>query len=267
MTSFIFLIERIAFGLYILCAGGILFMARRLYEARKDLTNSQFKFERELALVRQATAITFGGLLIEFVIGVWAVANLMAPTLRDMQVGEGTDITGPTRFVTSTPAANAPVVLDTGGAVDNSNDPFATPQPTATAVGTIIPDAEDIVGCARDSAWMLIPGNGQLVFEATTIWGTASISNFAFYRFEIRVIGSGTDFAPLPGDYTTPVINGPLGDILPFQLPEGDYRFRLVVFDSTQTSRAVCEITIHISAPPPTPTPLSAAVASPTPSS
>lgn len=266
MISFVFLIERIAFGLYILSAGGILFMARRLQQARRDLAVSQFKLEREHALVKQANAITLGGLLIEFVIGVWAVAHLMAPTLRDMQVGEQIGGSGPTRFVTSTPGANAPVVLDTGNSTQAGPNPFATPPPTLTPVGTIIPDAPDVVGCPRDKAWMLIPGNGQLLFEATTVWGTASISDFAFYRFEIKPMTTGAEFAPLPGDYTTPVTDGPLGDILPFQLPVGDYRFRLVVFDTTQTVRAVCEVTIHISTPPPTATPIGGGVMSPTPS-
>ena len=47
MTSFVFLVERIAFGLYILSTGGILFMAYRLQQARRELTISQFKLERE----------------------------------------------------------------------------------------------------------------------------------------------------------------------------------------------------------------------------
>ena len=136
--------------------------------------------------------------------------------------------------------------------------PFATPIPTATPVGTIIPDAPSFVGCPRESAWLLVPGNGQLVFEATTIWGTASISDFAFYRFEIKSAVTGAEFAPIGGDYTTPVVEGPLGDILPFNFPVGQYRFRLAVFDNTQMMRAVCEVTIHISEPPPTPTPIGA---------
>jgi hypothetical protein len=257
ITSLVFFVEKIAFGLYILSAAGILLMAYRLQRARRELTVSQFKLEREHALVRQASAVTLGGLLIEFLIGVWAVANMMAPSLRDIQVGANTG-TGSTRerFVTSTPAPNPPVVLGGNAPVGDNVDIFSTPVATATPVGTIIPDAPEIVGCPRDSAWIFIPGNGQLLYEATTIEGTANISDFAFYRFEIKPMTSGAEFAPIGGDNTVPVVDGPLGDFLPFNFANGDYRFRLVVFDNTNMMRALCEITIHISDPPPPPTPL-----------
>ncbi|MCD4687101.1 MAG: hypothetical protein K8S97_14325, partial [Anaerolineae bacterium] len=98
--------------------------------------------------------------------------------------------------------------------------------------------------------------NGQLVFEATTVEGTANVSDFAFYRFEIKPARSGTEFAPIGGDYTVPVVNGPLGELLPFNFPEGEYRFRLSVFDNTNMLRHSCEITIWISTRPPTPTPI-----------
>ena len=63
------------------------------------------------------------------------------------------------------------------------------------------------------------------------------------------------------------MVNGPLGDLLPLNFERGDYRFRLTVFDNTQTLVALCEISIRISDPPPTPTPLAPAgqVVSPTP--
>jgi hypothetical protein len=267
ISELVFFIKKIAFGLYILSAGGILYTMYRLQQARHDLSESQFKLEREHALVRQANAITFGGLLMEFALGVWAIANLMAPTIRDIRLGGTSGGTASLeRFLTSTPANNPPVVLDTGGSNVEGPAPFATPVPTATAVGTIVPDAPDIVGCPRDSAWLLIPGNGQLLFEATTVWGTATISDFAFYRFEIKPMTAGAEFAPIGGDYTVPVVDGPLGDILPFNFPTGEYRFRVAVFDNTTMMRAVCEVTIFISGPPATPTPISASGATPTPS-
>ena len=265
MTSLIFFIERIANGLYILCIGGILLMAYRLRQARRELAVAQFKLEREHALVRQANAITLGGLLIEFVIAVWAIANIMAPTLRDIRLSDTTTTVQLQRFVTSTPVAGPPVSLgNVGGQVQGPNV-FATPVPTATPVGTILPDAVEPVGCPRDSAWLLVPGNGQLIFEATTVIGTASVSNFAFYRFEIKQDIAGAEFGVIGGNYTEPVVEGPLGEILPFGFAPGRYRFRLVVFDNTNMMRALCEITVHFSDPPPTPTPIGASAPTPSP--
>ncbi len=258
MTSLIFFVERISFGLYILCAAGILLMAFRLQQARRELAAAQFKLEREHALVRQASAVTLGGLLIEVMVGVWAVANIMAPAVRDLRVSpHSAQMTAPARFVTSTPAPNPPIALDAGGGVISGPAVFATPAPTATPVGTIIPGAPQIAGCPRDGAWLLVPGNGQLIFETTTFWGTANTSDFAFYRFELKPAVAGAEFAPI-GDYPAPVIDGPLGDFYPINFANGQYRFRLTVFDSTQTMRHLCEVTIHISDPPPTPTPIGA---------
>lgn len=259
MSSLVFFVEKIARGLYIISAGGILLMLYRLRRARHDLALAQFKLEREHALVRQASAITLGGLLIEFVIAIWAVANLMAPTLRDIQTGSSVGNAGvPEQFVTSTPAINPPVALDAGQSTGEEFVIFATPVPTATAVGTIIPDAPDIVGCPRDSAWLLIPGNGQQIFESTPIIGTATTGNFAFYRFEIKPSGNDQPFGVMGGDNTIPVVEGPLGELSPLNFAPGEYRFRLTVFDNTSTMRALCEVTIHITEPPPTPTPIGA---------
>ncbi|HML24375.1 MAG TPA: hypothetical protein PKD09_22155 [Aggregatilinea sp.] len=255
MNSLVFFVETISSGLYILCAAGILWMGARLLRARRDLALAQFKLEREQALVRRASAITLGGLLVEMLLSVWAISVFIAPEMRDLRVGGGTtsDIAAE-RFVTSTPAANAPLSLNTTPQSGSGSDEiFATPAPTATLVGTIMPDAGDIVGCPADSANIEIPANGQLIFESTTVIGTASISNFAFYRFEIKQDVTGAEFAPI-GDYDQPVTNGPLGDISPLNFAPGRYRFRVTVFDNTQWMRALCEITIFIGEPEPTPT-------------
>jgi len=268
MTSLVFFIESISTGLYIIGAGGVLWMAYRFLRARRELALAQFKLEREHALVRRASAITIGGLLVESLVGVWAISALIAPTLREMRVGGSTSDAGqPRAFITSTPIANAPVNLNVNPLEGQDEQQiFSTPQPTATPVGTIIPDMPQAVGCAEDAAWIHIPGNGQLLFEATTVWGTANVSNFSFYRFEIKPAQPGAEFAPI-GEYTEPVVDGPLGDLLPINFPRGDYRFRLTVFDNTHTLVALCEISVRISDPPPTPTPLAPAgqVVSPTP--
>lgn len=257
MTETVFFIEQIAFGLYILCVGGLLFVAYRLSRARRELVIAQFKLEREHAQVRQASAITYGGLLIEFMIAVWAITNVMAPTLRDIRLDASINPEHALdRFVTSTPGANPAISLGGGNTGPEGLALFATPVPTATPVGTIVPEAPDIIGCPKDNAWLYIPGNGQLLFEATTVEGTANVSNFSFYRFEIKPARGDAQFAPMGGDYTVPVVNGPLGELLPFKFPEGEYRFRLSVFDNTNMLRHSCEITIWISTRPPTPTPI-----------
>ena len=130
MTSLVFFVEQIALGLYILCAGGILLMAYRLLRARRELALSQFKLEREQALVRQASSITLGGLLLETLVGVWAIANLMAPTLRDAELsGVRQTASRPERFVTSTPGVNPPIALDAGQPIGSGEQALFAPRP------------------------------------------------------------------------------------------------------------------------------------------
>lgn len=255
MNSLLFFIETISTGLYILFGAGVLWMLYRLLRARRDLSLSQFKLEREQALVRRASAITLGGLMLEMLLSVWAISTFVAPTVRDLRLSDANQPgAGLDQFVTSTPAANAPLSLNATPQEGEAGDTiFATPAPTMTLVGTIMPDAGDPVGCPEDSAYMHIPANGQLIFEATTVIGTASISNFAFYRFEIKPDEAGAEFMIL-GDYDQPVEDGPLGDIIPLNFTPGRYRFRLNVFDNTQWLRATCEVTIFIGEPEPTPT-------------
>ena len=257
ISSLVFFVEQIAFGLYILSAGGILFMAYRLQRARRELGVSQFKLEREHALVRQASAVTLGGLLIEFVIGVWAVANLMAPTLRDMSLG-----TADRRLNSKnlSPARPRPIRRWrwVGAARQGNRSTFLPrlcrlPHPWAP----LSPMPRRSWAARVKAPGFIFRATGSCSTRPPPIIGTATTSNFAFYRFEIKSQDNpGAEFAPIGGDNTVPVTEGPLGEILPFNFANGEYRFRLVVFDNTTMLRASCEITIHISDPPPTPTPI-----------
>jgi hypothetical protein len=113
------------------------------------------------------------------------------------------------------------------------------------------------VGCDTPNATLQVPGNGMIVFEPMLVRGTAYTDNFSFYKFELSGAATGGNFAPVPVDGTNPVQEtGDLGQFVPAFYEPGEYRFRVVVFDTTNTVRAVCEMTIFISEPIPTPTPL-----------
>ncbi|MFP4321519.1 MAG: hypothetical protein ACLFTK_03615, partial [Anaerolineales bacterium] len=113
-----------------------------------------------------------------------------------------------------------------------------------------------------DQANIRLPGNGQVIYETESIIGTANIADFGYYRFEIRNLETGGDFGVIGGassDYTEPVTDGPLGTIVPQNFAPGEYRFRMVVFDTAGVSRAACEITLFMSDHIPTPTPIGGA--------
>ncbi len=267
MLNLVFFVEQIAPGLYILCGLGILWWGVAYFRARQALAGAQFELERELGQYRVKNAITGIVVSIELGLAVVALATVVAPTLRAHPPQITSAITGPeeTPFVTAVPGAlpgsGTDVPSFAEGAVipelesELNLQPFATPTLTPTPVGTIIPDVPPPIGCDTPDAQLIIPANGMVVFEALTIIGTANTTDFAFYRFELN--GPSTNNSPAKlSEYTIPVVDGALGQIVPSLLIPGEYRFKLAVFDITNTQRASCELTIIISEPIPTPTPL-----------
>ncbi len=266
MINLAFFIEQIAPGLYILCGVGIVIALRAVILARRQLQSAQFELEKELARFRVDNAVTAVVLLIQLALAVVAISLVVAPTLRAQppQTGAPIAVAVETPFTTAIPgsilAGTPPPDFAQGVEIPGLEDelnlaPFATPTLTPTPVGTIVPDAPPAIGCDSPEAQMRIPANGMIVFEAINIVGSANTANFAFYRFELNGPQTNNVWAKL-SEYTVPVVDGVLGQLIPSQLTPGEYKFRLNVFDITNTPRASCTHTIFISAPIPTATPI-----------
>src|SRR5216683_6196492 len=176
MTRIVYFIENIAPGLYLLCAFGVLLSARLLMVSRGELRIAEFELEREIARRRQAAAITRTLFLIEVILAVYAIANVIAPALRnDVLPGDPLRSAGPTTgpFYTSTPggsggnsAIEAMMASVTAERINNdSGQPIlATPTISPTPVGTINPDVPKPLGCDTPGATLEIPANGQVIF-------------------------------------------------------------------------------------------------------
>ncbi len=278
MTRLVFFLEQIANGLYLLCAAGLLLSVRSLLISRRELWAAEFELEREQALRRQASAITWMLGLIEIALAVYAIATVVAPTLRsDVIAG---DISAQSAFedvplVTSTPGGDGSILNDQGtpigddsigammltvtaAAAAGSGGPIIiiTPTLAPTPVGTIIPGMPTPIGCTSPDAWLEVPANGQVLFDSVTVRGTANTDNFAFYRFEVSGPSTGGQFAPVGGDKTAAVTKiGALGQLVLSPFQQGQYSFRLAVFDNTSALRASCTVQVMIGSRPPTTTP------------
>lgn len=266
MIALVFFTEQIAIGLYILAGLGVLVSLRSLVLARQQLGAAQFELQKELANFKVANATTAVLIFIEIGLGVLATAEVIAPTLRANppkavtvieRVAEAPFVTAaPGSVLVGTPPPNFAEGVEIQGIEDELNlAPFATPTLTPTPVGTIVPDAPAALGCDTPDARLSIPANGMIVFEAVNVVGSANIPDFAFYRFELNGPETNNVWAKL-AEYTVPVIDGNLGQLVPSQLMPGEYKFRLMVFDITNAPRATCAITIFISEPIPTATPI-----------
>src|SRR5258707_7272533 len=109
LTRVVYFIENIAPGLYLLCAFGILLSSRSLMLSRGELHAAEFELEREFARRKQANAITQTLGLIEVILAVYAIAHVIAPTIRSDILPAGSPVNAaPTNapFFTSTPGGN-----------------------------------------------------------------------------------------------------------------------------------------------------------------
>jgi hypothetical protein len=266
MANLVFLVDQIATGLYILLGALLIFMVWRLGKARQSLRSSQYELERTLARERRDGALTAVILVAELLLMVIGLTQVVAPALRrtmDLSAAVA-QVADDGVFYTPTPQPlTGDFQVDTSGVVLGEVNPadqiLPTPTLTPTPVGTIIPNSPAPIGCDTPNAQLEVPANGMLIFEPVVVRGTANAENFAFYRMELKGESTFGNFAPLPGDGTTPVTElGELGQFVPSFYAPGEYRFRLMVFDLTNTVKASCEVTIFISPPIATPTPFAA---------
>lgn len=261
MSSLLLLIRSIAPGMYILGVLGLLRGLTWLLAAQGELRYAQFPLERNMAERLGGKGITLMLISLQLTALIWLLANPFYRQWESTVQGEQEAQEAESQdrvFTTAIP------VLESGGGLTVPTAPpegpgiIRTQPPSPTPAGTLRP-ADDPAGCIFDQAYINIPDNGQVVFQAEPIIGTANIADFGFYRFEIRNLDRGDNFSPIGGaeaDYYSPVVNGPLGSIIPQNFEVGEHRFRLVVFDSAANLRATCEITLFISEPLPTPTPI-----------
>ena len=281
ITRIVFLIQQASLGLYLLCAVGLLFSSRTYFSSRHQLRFAEFELERELARRKEAAAITRILAFVEVILAIVAIANVIAPSLQNDPIS----VQGPAvvvqatnaPFYTSTPGGNGalPDVNGTPGAggansienlmasvtaqflqQDNTQGKILITSTNApTPVGTINPDAPKVVGCDTPNAQLEVPANGQIIFDSVTVTGVANIPNFALYKFELSGPSTGNAFTPFGGDKTSPVLQkGVLGQLTLNAFQPGQYKFRLAVFDTTNTLKASCTVNVELRERPPTAT-------------
>ncbi|MDX2141418.1 MAG: hypothetical protein SF123_25255 [Chloroflexota bacterium] len=267
MITIVNLIDQVAIALYIFLAVGALLNLRGLLRARGAWRATQYELERELARYQQVSAFTMLIIFAQAALIVLGVQRVAAPYLNGIALAESgaqvIQLEDGTLVTSTAPPPGDPFRPDTSGVVIGDlglgEAPLATPVPTATLVGTLQPNPPAAVGCDQPSnAVLQIPANGMVVFDPITIRGVANVENFAYYRLEL---GGGQlgNFAVLQ-TVTVPVPElGDLGQFTPAVFPSDEYRFRLTVFDISNTLRASCELTIFITDPPPTATPFATA--------
>ena len=262
MTAVIALIDQVAIGIYFLIAAGILFALRRYVIHGEEYRSTYFELERELSRFRRTNSITAIILLLELAVVVAGVQAVIVPELlQDRQIealvaGARLDDGDFRTPVPAPPASDLgidPVALPRSAGA--ANQILATPVPTPTAVGTIIP-SDPQEGCDNAEAQLLIPGNGMRVFQPIPVTGTVFTDQFSYASIEINGPSTLGSFQVIDEQHSEVRERAEFGQFVPASYEAGEYQFRLMVFDITNTLKASCMVHIYISDPLPTLTPV-----------
>jgi len=262
MTAVIALIDQVAIGIYFLIAAGILFALRRYVIHGEEYRSTYFELERDLSRYRRTNAVTAMIFLLELAVIVAGVQAVVVPELlqdRQIQALVAGARSDDGDFQTPVPAPPAsdlgidPVALPRSAGAANQIQ--ATPVPTPTPVGTIIP-SDPPQGCDKPEAQLLIPGNGMRVFQPIPVTGTVYTDQFSYASIEINGPSTLGSFQVIDEQHVEVRELTEFGQFVPAPYEAGEYQFRLMVFDITNTLKASCLVHIYISEPLPTLTPV-----------
>lgn len=113
-------------------------------------------------------------------------------------------------------------------------------QPGATADRSAIFPSLVKQGCTFAGAQITVPAPGQVVTGVFTVFGTATVDNFQFYRIEVRP--NTTDIYNFYDRIGTPVVNNALAQINSDLFDDGLHWIRLTVVDNTGNFPDPCAI-------------------------
>ena len=189
-----------------------------------ELRKSAFGLERQSAQTRlnQVTYL----LVILFLLGIseFVLVSFVVPA-----VPSASPLITPTLDLLATPTS----ILDV-----ESSQPDETPFPQV--------DAEN-GNCVPGEVEILYPENGETIRDIVEIIGSANISNFGFYKFEMAAANNTSWLTIQAGDTITQ--DGRLGYWDTTRLTPGDYGLRLIVSDNQGKSEEPCTIQVHVDPP------------------
>lgn len=209
--------------IYIALAIGGLFAFRRMWHSWREWRDSVYGLEREFALRRlgQATAASF--LILALIFVEFFVATFIAPSL-------------PATDLLATPT------LDLLLTPEGTLSPAEATQAALSPVTQEVPSG--MSGCIPEQIMITSPESGDEISGTVTITGTASIPNFAFYKYEVAPLGT-QNWATISAS-RDPKVDTELGSWNTSSFTNGDYFLRLVITDNVGVSLEPCVIAIRV---------------------
>lgn len=260
MTVF-FLIDQIAIPIYIIVTAMMVWFSWHMVSARGNVRGTYYELERDLARQKQWDAAAWVAVLGLFALMILGIQRSVVPFLRTEQSQQEIVAVGLTEqdsdFRTATPAPiagglNIEPVAPLG---EDNTIILLTPTLTPTPLGTIIPNAPAPEGCVDPRATLQMPANGMRVFQPISVVGTAFTDSFTVAKLEIKGPGTNNTYLVIDDRRQEMREMGAFSQFAPAAYTQGEYQFRLTVFDITDNLVASCMVTIYISDPPVTATP------------
>lgn len=205
--------------IYIALAIMGLYAFRRMWRSWREWRDAVYSLEREFALHRLGQATAFGFLVLLLFFAEFYVATFIVPSLPAADI-----LVTPTLDLLATPVGT----LSPDGIV-----PLATPE---TQSG--------MSGCVPEQIMLTAPKPGEEIKGTVTLTGTASISNFGFYKYEMAPVGTDNWTTISAGD--EPKTDDELGKWDTTALTNGDYFLQLVIIDNVGQTLEPCVIAVRV---------------------
>lgn len=226
-----FLVNYEAWIYAILGVGGLIYL-RRVLQATAEWRGASFGLEKENARYRFSISMTVLLVFIVLAVVEFFLVSFMVPNMP-----QSTNLATPTLDLLATPTATLPAGTP------------AVPTPTGVSQ-TEVP--VDQVGCIPGVIEWLYPIEGDKLQGTVVLKGIINVPAIGFYKYEYSPVGSEA-WVTIAASTATNTENGHENELggawNTAQLPTGDYRLRLVVYDNQNHAFPACMVNIHILSP------------------
>ena len=192
---------------------------RNMVRSWREWRNAVFSLEREFALRRLGQATAFGLIVLFLFFGQFYISTFVVPVLPASDI-----ISTPTLDMLATPIATT---------APNGEVSLATPAPQS-----------GMSGCIENEKMLTSPSPGEEISGTVSLMGSASISNFGFYKYEYAPVGTDNWVTISAGAEMK--VDDELGKWDTTTLTNGDYFLQLVIIDNVGNTIEPCVIAVRV---------------------
>ena len=223
MEDALLFIEEYQTWIYLALGLAVLVYLRVTWRWYRSRRATIFSLEREHASAGLARSATLLALALVLLLATFAATTFLGPAMPASE--------RPTPLPTVSLLATPTFLLEGSEGLTT-----ATPLPTVVV---------DSAGCVNPQATITTPKTGDSLTGIVEINGTASIPNFAFYKYEYVGRTAGAVWRAIQAG-TKPIQDGVLGTWDTRLVIPGEYALRLVVTDTVGNAPQPCVILVRV---------------------